>query len=75
MSHTSLPEPSRDLLRKIKASFILRGTTMAAWCRENGVNPPNAREAVMGTWDGPAGRALRGRLCQVAGLLPAKRVA
>jgi hypothetical protein len=69
------PEPSRDLLRKVKAHFILEGTTLTAWCRDNGINMPNAREALMGTWDGPAGRRLRERLCHVAGLMSSRRAA
>lgn len=69
MSQIKTPEPSRELLRQVKASFVLRGATMGAWCRANGIAQSNAREALVGTWDGPAGRLIRERLCREAGLM------
>lgn len=65
--HTT-PQPSRDLLLKIKAHFISKGETLAAWCRANQVHQSHVRQALLGTWDGPKGRAVREKLAREAGL-------
>jgi len=73
MSKKVTPEPSRQLLNQIKAHFVLHGETMAAWCRVRGIRQCHAREAVLGSWNGPAGRALRESLCREAGLVGTKK--
>lgn len=69
------PPPSTELLRKIKAHFISKGTTLAAWCRANGHLQSNVRQALTGNWDGPKGRALRARLSQEAGITQRRNAA
>ncbi|MCU0912418.1 MAG: hypothetical protein MUE98_14090 [Rhodobacteraceae bacterium] len=37
----------------VRAAFVARGSSLHAWCRENGVDPHNARKALVGIWTGP----------------------
>lgn len=64
------PDPSRELLYKIKAHFVGQGKTLAGWCRDNKIDQSHARAAVLGTWDGPKGRAVRAALAKEAGITP-----
>jgi lambda repressor-like predicted transcriptional regulator len=40
-------------LQRVKAGFILRGTSLSAWSRTHGVARQNVRAALMATWRGP----------------------
>jgi len=62
----STPHPSLDLLKQVKIGFIQQDTTLSRWCRENGTHVSNARNALIGTWNGPKGRAMRQRLVKAA---------
>lgn len=62
------PEPSLELLRKVRAAFILQGGTLKGWCRQNGIHLSNARNALIGSWNGPAGQAMRRRVIKASGL-------
>ncbi len=66
--NTNVPPPSRELLLKVKAHFVGKGTTLAAWCRDNKVDQSHARQALLGSWDGPRGRAVRLKLATEAGI-------
>lgn len=52
-------EPGQELYLKVKAGFVMQGKTFTNWCRENDVNPTNAKSALIGAWNGPKGRQLR----------------
>lgn len=60
--------PSLNLYRHVRAGFIAQGSTITTWCRERGVNPTNARSALVGAWDGPKGKALRAELIEASGI-------
>lgn len=60
--------PSLDLYQKVKAGFISQGKSLKGWCRENGTNLPNARAALIGTWNGKAGQEMRRRIVVAARL-------
>ncbi len=30
-------DPGKELYNKVKAGFIIKGTTLGAWCRQSGV--------------------------------------
>lgn len=62
----NLPEPSTDLMNLIRSGFILKGKTMAGWCRENAICPVTARYAVVGKRNGPKAQALRARLIKAS---------
>ena len=59
-------DPGLDLYLRIRSGFVRQGTTFGAWCRERGINRSNARQAVVGSWNGPKARALRQRLIKAA---------
>jgi len=65
---STAPRPGRDLVKKIRIGFIKKDTSLTAWCKANGVIPSNARQALMGSWDGPKGRDLRERIAKEAGI-------
>lgn len=62
------PAPGLDLHRRVRAGFIVQGTSFKRWCQEQNIKPSNARDALIGRWDGPKGRALRARLVKAAGV-------
>ncbi|HFL6954555.1 TPA: hypothetical protein ACG4O9_000831 [Stenotrophomonas maltophilia] len=64
----SEPAPSLDLHLKVRTAFVSKGTSLRGWCVENGVPPQNARDVLIGRWNGPKGQALRRRLLKAAGL-------
>jgi hypothetical protein len=51
-----------DFHARVKAGFILAGSTLNAWCRSNGVSPSYAHAVLTGDTNGPAAIALRQRL-------------
>lgn len=62
-------EPGLELHRRVRAAFVLQGTTLRAWCREQGISAGNARIALIGSWNGPRGKEMRARICKAAGVL------
>ena len=61
------PPPGLDLLRQVRVAFIMQGTTMKAWCRENNTHLSNVRNALIGSWNGPRGQAMRSRVIKASG--------
>lgn len=59
--------PSRELILEVRIGFMRQGTTLNGWCRDNGVLIGAARQALMGVWDGPKGRAMRRRIVRASG--------
>ncbi|HHQ4570185.1 TPA: hypothetical protein ACSP3H_001030 [Aeromonas veronii] len=60
--------PGNSLLTKVRSSLIAKGTSLHRWCSENDVLYPNARQALIGSWNGPKGTALREKIIHAAGL-------
>lgn len=55
--------PARpNILQAVRAAFILNGTTLGAWCRENRVDPARAWRALQGKGGGTATHELRARI-------------
>lgn len=54
--------PSPQLYLRVRAAFIMQGTTFGAWCREKGIHQTNAKSALIGVWNGPKGREVRRQL-------------
>lgn len=67
MAQPSL-QPGRDLVRRVRIGFIGQDSSLSAWCREHGVHIGNARQALIGSWDGPKARDLRTRILKAARL-------
>jgi hypothetical protein len=55
-----------DDLARVKAGFILRGSTFKAWCRENSIHPGYAHIVVAGKTNGPKALALRARIIRAS---------
>lgn len=51
-------DPNYQRNARIRAGFTLQGTSLCAWCLTNGINPQNARKAIIGKWTGPKARLL-----------------
>lgn len=62
-----VPQPCAYLLRSIRASLVLRGTSLTRWSRENGYSPSNVRKALLGDWTGPKAEELVRRLASETG--------
>ena len=60
------PEPSLALLRQVRAGFTLQDTSLKGWCRENDIRFSNARDALIGSWNGPKGKALRAKIVRAS---------
>lgn len=61
-------DPSLDLHRQVRAGFVSQGTSLKRWCLDQKITPSNARDALIGRWNGPKGLALRKRLIKASGL-------
>lgn len=46
----------------VRAGFVAQGSSLNAWCIANGVDPNNARKALIGKWVGPKASILTERL-------------
>ncbi len=53
-------------LARAKAAFILKGTTFNAWCVANGIDTSAAHKAMLRTWTGEKGKALRSRIIEAS---------
>lgn len=51
-----------------RAAFVAKGTTLNAWCKENGTHIQNVREAFFGSWTGNAASTLVARVMSAAGV-------
>lgn len=60
--------PSIALYNRVKAGFIVAGTSLTAWGREHGVNASNARHCLVGSWNGPKAKDLRARIIKASGI-------
>lgn len=58
---------ARDLaISAVKAGFILKGTSMRAWCQAQGVDTGYASKALAGKQSGPKAQALKDRIIQAS---------
>jgi len=61
---------SPELFQRVRAAFVARHTSLAAWCAENGVYRQNAARALKGQSRGKAALALAIRVAHAAGIYP-----
>ena len=64
--------PGAELIRLVRAGFIIKGTSLQAWCEENNKNAGNARHALFGSWDGNKAKRLRAEIIKASGLADQK---
>lgn len=58
---SNLNQPHPDLL-KLRAFFILQGTTFTKYCQEHNINRRNAHSAITGKWKGKKALKLKKRI-------------
>jgi len=58
----------KELMARVRAGFIANGMSLHAWCIQNNVNYPNARQALIGSWAGVKGTKLLNQIADAAGL-------
>lgn len=62
--------PTIANLARVRAGFLMRGTTFKAWCREVGISPSYAHEVMADKTNGPKAMALRARILDEAQRAP-----
>ncbi|WP_417581544.1 hypothetical protein [Nitrincola sp.] len=60
--------PGKKLYLDVRVAFVAAETTLNAWCNRNDINPANARQCLIGSWDGPKARLLRSRIINESGM-------
>ena len=55
-----------QLWQEIRIGFISQGTSLNAFCKENGIHRPNAKKAFGGNWNGKKAQELRNRLLEAS---------
>lgn len=60
--------PSDELLKAVRAGFIMQGSSLHAWASSRGVHHQNLRKALVGEWSGPKAAALVKATAQAARL-------
>lgn len=68
MPSATVPNKTEERQRRVRAGFVVQGTSLTAWCRARGVKHQNARKALAGEWKGPKASALIREILQAAGL-------
>jgi len=56
MSNMHTPNP--ELLKRVRAALVLKGSSLNAFCRESGLTRQNVSAALAGNWRGPKASAL-----------------
>ncbi|HEL3749988.1 hypothetical protein JY409_03365 [Stenotrophomonas maltophilia] len=62
------PTPGLELHLKVRSAFVGQGTSLGAWCLQNGLKRQAVRDVLIGRWNGPKGKALRRKVLKAAGL-------
>ncbi|MDC5755208.1 hypothetical protein OPW41_08815 [Vibrio europaeus] len=60
--------PSRELYQMIMAAFVMQGSSLSSWCKENNVARSNVVAALTGSWNGPKAKILRAKVIEAAGI-------
>ncbi len=56
-----------DVLPEVRAAFILKGTTLTAWCRQNGLKPQWAWNILQGRHLGAVSLSWRRKMIEESG--------
>lgn len=62
--------PGPPLLNRVRAAFVGRGTSLNAWCRENGITYEWSRQCLLGIRSGEAARRMVEKITREAKLSP-----
>lgn len=67
--------PSRDLYNRVRAGFVIQGSSLTAWCNSHGVKQQNILHCLVGSWNGPKSQALREQVVIDAGIYDPSKAA
>lgn len=67
--------PSRDLYNRVRAGFVMQGSSLTAWCNKHDVKPQNVLHCLVGSWNGPKSQALREQIAIDAGICEPSKAA
>lgn len=59
---------SPDLVTRVRAAFVLQGTTLNAWCLRNGLNRQYVDLSLRFVRNGPKAKALKAKTLKAAGV-------
>lgn len=62
MSDSTTPPARDDLVRLVRVGFIKNGTTLSAWCKDQGLAHSYVYKVLKAETNGPAAKTLRDRL-------------
>lgn len=68
MPNENIPNKLRERQRRVRAGFVVQGTSLTAWCKERGVKHQNARKALDEEWTGPKAKTLVAEILEAAGV-------
>jgi len=68
MMNTIIFEVTSQRHGRIRAGFVMQGTTLHAWCKSNAVLRQGAYKAPCGQWVGPKAEGLVERISRAAGV-------
>ena len=68
MASVATPHEPGRLIAQIRAAFVLQGTSLTRWAKDNNTDPSAIRQAIYGTWAGPRGKAMRAKVLKAAGV-------
>lgn len=66
-ARSSIQPKGPALLTEVRVGLLRKGTSLAAWARENNITRQWVTDALLGRRDGPAAIALRERLIRESG--------
>lgn len=69
MLDANIADQAQERHRRIRAGFVVKGTSFTAWCAARGVKHQNALKAIKGEWTGPKAELLVAELLQAAGVV------
>ncbi len=59
-------QPGQELVQEVRAGFIKQGTSLSAYCRQNGIEGKTVHRLLSGKWDGKKAREIRAQLIEAA---------
>jgi hypothetical protein len=71
-STTIVNEKDIRTLQRVKANFILKGTSFHEYCKNNDIDHGSATKALTKKWTGPKAKVLRSKIIADSKAKPAK---
>jgi len=62
-------QPGQQLIQEVRAGFIRQGTSLNAYCRNNGIEGKTVHRLLSGKWDGEVAKRKRKQLMDAANVI------